>query len=181
MPTLTDWFVGYHSDSQGLKQPLAFVNERDLVPRVDSDYVRSLLELYRISKGYSPSQKGGPIKQGEHSHAPKRRLGEDTPELQTLSGADSVGGATREWLLPKPNFYNFGKIIVSRNATPDDDFTLRPVSVHPDEFSKLLFCDVRVHSRRTYVENAEALLDKALVPGEAVGDSSGLAKSKDRI
>ena len=159
-PDLTDWVSAQYSNKRSLGLLLAFANERDLVSRVDGDYVRSLVDLYRKARGYPPAQ-----------HAKKARPGDsqfERPESETLesvnppdpTGEEGNETITQPWPLPEPEFCNFGEIIVSRNATPDDVFDLRPVLVQPGEFSRLIFCDVRVHSRRYYVENAEMLLER---------------------
>jgi hypothetical protein len=165
-PDLSDWAIAQNSNKRKLGLLLAFANERDLVSRVDGDYVRSLVNLYRKARGYPPVP--------HDQKAPPRDLqvGQTEPEAlesvnpSGLTGEEGEETTAKPWPLPPPEFCNFGKIIVSRNANPEDVFELRPVSVAPEEFSKLMFCDVRVHSRKIYVENAELLLESMSVKNE---------------
>jgi hypothetical protein len=165
LPDLTERIAEYLPNRSKCGLILAFANERDLVPRIDHDYVRSLVNLY--CKGRRLPQLDPEATADSPLAAAQQDLqAQSSPEPQGAVDQEIAPMASQDWLLPKPNFYNFGKLIVSRNATPNGDFMLRPVSVLPEEFGKLIFCDIRVHSRRSYVENADELLHKVSMRNE---------------
>ncbi|CAM1503554.1 Fc.00g011450.m01.CDS01 [Cosmosporella sp. VM-42] len=131
---------------------LAFVNEFDLVPRLDRSYMLSLVDLYRSSYGLPPTSPDD----------------SSDPQLQRGEGP---GGT--EWKLPSPDYHIVGDIVVLRSkidlgvvfrpGETDFDTLVAPsqrldmVHVSPQEFQQLLFCDVSAHKRRLYLERLEKL------------------------
>jgi hypothetical protein len=133
-PDLTPFITGTGSLS------LAIVNEYDPIPRADNDYIRSLLDLHRSAYGLPKITNEGDSQQKEEAKD------------------EAAPAPVPYWTLPPPTFYNLGQLVVLRDANSDQDqLDLRAESVTPEEFSKLLFCKVAVHSRRIYLENVENL------------------------
>lgn len=126
---------------------LSFVNEFDMIPRADHDYIRSLLDLYRSSHGLQP-------------------IGQEAPSDM------EPDQASLDWQLPLPKYHIIGDILLLRNipqripdprndidsdaATQTDQCQLC-VKLSAREFSKLLFCDLSVHKGRIYLERVQAL------------------------
>ena len=162
-PDLTFFIKDAHPNAQHCGLLLAFANEKDVVSRVDNDYVRSILDIYRISCGDPPLMK----KNASDTQVPQVEKENQPPQpretgMEPDGKLDTSEIPTPFWDLPEPNYYNLGEIIVFRNANPNgDDFELRPVSVEPEKFCKLVYCDIGVHSKLIYVQNVEDLLGLA--------------------
>jgi hypothetical protein len=128
------------------------VNEYDLVPRADSEYVRSLVDLYRSIYNLAPIQDN--VQQEPTPWLP--RLSFDTRD--TKPKPDS-----KPWPLPLPEYFHIGKIVVFKvklaepAAEGDDELILRAVAAAPEHFAKLLFCNVSVHGRVCYQERVKML------------------------
>jgi hypothetical protein len=147
---------------------LAYVNEFDLIPRADHDYIRSLLDLYRSSHGLPP-------------------VGQDAPSDNTTAEA-SV-----DWPLPPPKYFIIGDILLLRNSlqsTPDprndiESDTTTPaeqskicVKLSARELSKLIFCDLSVHKGRIYLERVGALTGNK---GEVLGQANTLVEQSGKM
>ncbi|KAK4171643.1 Alpha/Beta hydrolase protein [Triangularia setosa] len=140
--SLTDICKG--SPNTGLL--LSIVNEYDMVSRADGPYLRSLVDLYRSRNGLPPTFNNTttPIERG-----------------------------AKAWPLPLPVFQPLGDIIVLKlhfinmSSVQGADAlsqtsslvapTIKAVSVTPEEFAKLLFCDISTHRRKTYIERMDML------------------------
>ena len=152
-PPLTSINVTELAKSQPrVKHVLAFVNEFDLVPRLDRAYMLSMVDFYRSSYGLPPT------------------LLDDSQNEQLRNG-DNPGG--NHWKLPPPDYHIVGDVVILRSNVdfgvvfrPGDDECdtlvapsqrLDMVQVSPREFEQLLFCDVSAHKRRLYLERLEKL------------------------
>ncbi|KAK3387878.1 hypothetical protein B0H63DRAFT_471070 [Podospora didyma] len=157
------------------KQPnvgllMAFVNEYDMISRSDKAYLRSIVDLYRSKYGLPPvasplldhqklAETGGSL-----SH-----IGTTGPSISSIAvhAGLKAGGV---WPLPPPVFHLLGDIIVLRicfdspemKEDSDDAVSPEPLlktdKVSPDEFCKLLFCDISVHRRTAYLERLNMLV-----------------------
>jgi hypothetical protein len=71
------------------------------------------------------------------------------------------------WSLPKPVYWHIGKIIVlkvklaekNEGAGGDDEWIMRALTLPPDDFVKLLFCNVDIHKRLRYQERVDMLAE----------------------
>jgi hypothetical protein len=143
---LTPLFKTCYANSQGIT--LAFVNEHDPIPRSDTDYIRSVVNLYRSRYNL------GPVANDDEAAA------QQAPALaSTESDPKADGkGSPRLWRLPAPLLANLGEIVVLKDANPDgEEVRLNAVSVSPREFSNLLFVRSAVHSRAMYLDNIRTL------------------------
>ncbi|UNI16981.1 hypothetical protein JDV02_003363 [Purpureocillium takamizusanense] len=147
---------------------LSFVNEFDMVPRADQPYIRSIIDLYRA------------------------RYGLPCRSAMPGDGAFDATGKTvaltaPHWTLPPPCYQLVGDIILSRKTTrvptaDDGASEMTAVSsrqmlfhkVCPDDFYDLVFCDIGVHKRRTYLERVEHLYKGRSLDAEASSDSDTL-------
>ena len=113
---------------------LAFVNEGDLVPRADKDYVSSLkhlLDVHRI----------GP--------------GEKAPTAVAESPLPI-------WSLPPPSLSMIGDIVIlKKDRSAEQSLTYRSYLVSPQKFSSLLFCNKDAHHMDVYVGNLIELQKRA--------------------
>ncbi|KAK3370940.1 hypothetical protein B0T24DRAFT_577929 [Lasiosphaeria ovina] len=136
-----------------------FVNEYDMVSRSDKAYIRSILDLYRSRYGLPPVA---------NTHLTERLLRDgglgNSPSIASIAvHAGPKVGVT--WPLPAPVFHLVGDIVVLRvcfDAPEADDVipeaSLKADKVSPDEFGKLLFCDLSVHRRTAYLERLNMLV-----------------------
>ncbi|KAI9158138.1 Lipase class 3 [Paramyrothecium foliicola] len=143
---------------------LAFVNEYDIVPRADRLYIRSLVNLYRSRYGL-PSVAAG-VRTGKDSD-----LVLSEPSSPATSSSDQQSSILREnWDLPSPTYQVIGEIVVlqlrvSRASTSHDESgtralpsaNVRATKITHTEFGGLLFCDLGVHKRKTYLQRMEML------------------------
>ncbi|KAJ2988558.1 hypothetical protein NUW58_g3909 [Xylaria curta] len=118
---------------------LNIINEYDLVSRLDSAYVRSLIQLY-------------------NSGAPDFAKGESftTEEIPEKC-----------WPLPTRDLQHIGSIVVLKTELPDlkldetkpSDVSTRVTawSVTPESMSSLVFCQIQVHRRKYYRQKIEQL------------------------
>lgn len=140
---------------------LAFVNEYDIVPRADTPYVRSVIDLYRSK--YEPSHmadRGG------------LNEGQVTPDDIKVASSETEN-VLPSWSLPQPTFYPVGDIIISKSIMQDaavstdtaSELTIRPTltyklfNVSQGAFGKLLFCGLGVHKRKVYLERVRSTLE----------------------
>lgn len=146
-PSVTD----LARDLPGVGHLLSFVNEYDMVTRADRAYLRSVVDLYRSRYGL-PSV-------GAKEMESKYKL-----ELAGLGKPTEQPVDERpEWSLPSSFYHLVGDIVVIQSnlrasdaSTPGTPF-IRAVHVSSQEFGKLLFCDVGVHKRKTYLERMRNL------------------------
>lgn len=139
---------------------LNIINEYDLVSRVDRSYIRTLVDLYRSIYDLPPIQ---------------------DPDIQTTRAAPGAwispnndskdeGKTRREqtgkyWIVPKPLYRHVGKRVVLKlgiiptedgnhesRDKPTSQLALSASCIPDEEFAKLLFCRVTVHSRVCYQE-----------------------------
>jgi hypothetical protein len=127
---------------------LAFVNEYDMVPRADTPYIRSMIDLYRSKYGMDrvkTDADGAPAKQ-------EKPLPSD-------------------WPLPEPTLYPVGDVIISKsilqdpivaanpNPTPRASITYKSFHISHEVFGNLLFCGLGVHKRKVYLERIRSICD----------------------
>jgi hypothetical protein len=99
---------------------------------------------------------------------------DDNPQLKSPSldlphfsfEKDAIVEKTKEmlWPLSNPDYWHIGKIVVFKTELvegegPDDEdvLLLKAVTVRPEDFAKLLWCNVAVHKRVRYGERVELL------------------------
>jgi hypothetical protein len=161
-PDLSRYILGNSPCSNNRGIVLSVVNEHDLVSRVDGAYARSLIDLYRSIYGLPPTQ-DEEVMQGESvpaPHLPKLSFDASVTELESNFQQLPV------WRLPKPEYWNIGKIVIfkvmmAESDLPgfkEDELLLRAMTVSPTEFKRLLFCDVSSHRRKSYKERTDLLL-----------------------
>jgi hypothetical protein len=136
---------------------LTIANEYDLVSRADGAYALSLVDLYRSIYSLPPIQ--------------DNKQNVPAPELPRLS-FDAINAGNNHlpvWPLPQPEYWHIGQLVVfkvklAELAADDsldggkDELVLRTVTVSPEAFGKLLFCDVSSHRRESYRERVNLLL-----------------------
>jgi hypothetical protein len=135
-----------------------------MISRADGPYLRSIIDLYRSRNGLPP-------------------VSADAPSITIVDDA-----AKTAWPLPPPEYSLLGDIIVLRLKLMDapasnDDETfsqaetlttplVRAVEVTPEEFSKLLFCDIGTHRRTAYLERMEMMGAQACGSWVSMGSNS---------
>ncbi|KAJ4141750.1 hypothetical protein NW768_000967 [Fusarium equiseti] len=129
----------------GVESVLAFVNEGDVVSRLCMNYIKSVLDLYRIDveETLQKQQHGGSAAEG--------------PGLTA-----NPGTTAREWKLPDPSFYQIGRIVILRTNDVGKQLELDYA-----DFSRLLWCDTVVHKGSTYSKHVGALvrsIDPEILP-----------------
>lgn len=143
---------------------LSIVNEYDLVSRADSSYIRSLIDLYRSIYHLAPIQ--------DNPENPDRTA------PQALQVDVQVPVPTKQnpiekseqliWPLPEPVYWHIGTIVTLMTELVDsddedgdlDDFLLlRAVTIPPEVFNNLLWCNIAVHKRLCYKERIDLLLE----------------------
>ncbi|KAK4444484.1 Alpha/Beta hydrolase protein [Podospora aff. communis PSN243] len=145
---------------------LSIVNEYDMIARADGPYLRSIIDLYRSRNGLPP-------------------LSADASCVPT---GPVDGPVKKAWPLPPPEYSLLGDIIVLRLKLMDapahnDDETfsqaetlttplVKAVEVAPEEFSKLLFCDIGTHRRTAYLERMEMMGAQACGSWVSTGGNS---------
>ncbi|KAK3326735.1 Alpha/Beta hydrolase protein [Apodospora peruviana] len=149
---------------------LAFVNEFDIVPRVDQAYIRSLIDLYRASYNLGPLMADA-VKQ-EDKKTPDLPYVLPPLEFQFEDEADDTkdGGSGQQeheagkvWKLPIPQYHILGDIVLLRKDRVVVDAAvkrvLRAYSFAHDEYEKLLYVGTQTHSR-TYYQDRVSLLQE---------------------
>jgi hypothetical protein len=142
--------------NQGLV--LSIVNEYDLVPRADQAYIRSLVDLYRSIYHLPPIQDDRGQEAVEF-HLP--RLSFDLRNSLKDKKIDAL------WSLPRPVYWHIGRIVVLKvslmekkgEENEEDEWMLRALTVKPEDFARLLFCNVDIHKRLRYRERIDMLLE----------------------
>ncbi|KAK4200875.1 Alpha/Beta hydrolase protein [Triangularia verruculosa] len=143
-PVLSRGLTDICKENDGVGLLLSIVNEYDMISRADGPYLRSLIDLYRSRYG-----------------------------LPSVSGSATTRGHSA-WPLPLPVFQPLGDIIIlklhlvdipsfrkrdsSSQASTLMAPTLKAVKVSPEEFARLLFCDISTHRRRSYMERVDMLV-----------------------
>lgn len=148
----------------------AFVNEFDMVSRADHSYVRSLIDLLRSVYGLGPSMNDEIVRQEEKPGTPDT---EDTQFVLPSLDFSNVGPKTafnpaddRPWTLPIPDYHTFGDLVLLRKEHNTRVVTkqrsskeLRALSIRAQDFEKLLYCGIKIHSRIHYTDRMESVLE----------------------
>lgn len=138
---------------------LNIINEYDLVSRVDRSYIRTLVDLYRSIYDLPPIQDLD------------TQTTTATPEAWIFSNdgknrGEALGEQTgKYWVVPKSIYRHVGKrVVLKLGVIPRQDgkykngdnskgqLALSALCIPNEEFAKLLFCRVTVHSRVCYQE-----------------------------
>ena len=145
---------------------ISFVNEFDLVPRADGAYVRSLVDLYRSLYDLPP------IQAEASNNQPRSTFSSSDSTLVNGSIKSSNSTASRSWTLPKPDLWHAGDLVLLKlELSTEEDISknhggnglaLHAIELSHEDFSKLLFCQVAVHSRGCYHERVRMLLESIL-------------------
>jgi hypothetical protein len=153
---------------------LNIINEYDLVSRVDRPYIWTLVDLYRSIYKLPPIQDLNSQTTG------------DAPRVESLTDNDSThkGEAWgnrdgKYWIVPKPEYHHIGKRVVlkigiipgqwtdhERSNEPKGQLSLSASCISAEEFAKLLFCRLTVHSRACYQERV-ALIRESRFNGKS--------------
>ena len=148
---------------------LAFVNEFDMVSRVDHSYLRSLIDLFRSVYGLGPGMNDEIVRQEEK---PGTSNTEDTqcvlPPLN-FPNVDQKAAVSptedRPWALPIPDYHTFGDLVLLRKehntrveSKQRSSKELRALSIRAQDFEMLLYCGIKVHSRTHYEDRMESVL-----------------------
>ncbi|KAI9779635.1 MAG: hypothetical protein M1839_007300 [Geoglossum umbratile] len=155
---------------------LLFVNEFDIVSRVDAKYVVSLVDLYRSIYGLPPIQKVG--EENSKQDSTPSIASAVVPNVGLETGAGLMDGELMEngnWRLPEPEYWHLQTIVVLKLSLKDisadsdendaeedtagvrSSVALTAVKVTLEEFAKLLFCRISVHHRIHYRERVEMI------------------------
>ncbi|KAF8459250.1 Alpha/Beta hydrolase protein, partial [Kalaharituber pfeilii] len=122
---------------------LAICNEYDPVPRADSEYIRSLLDLHRSAYGLPPLPE-------------PNKATSSTAISQCMDSIRRRVTSTGEWILPTPVLHPLGRLIILKDRNADGDgMDLYTYEVKGERFEKLLFVKVAAHRRGVYLENVE--------------------------
>ena len=121
-----------------------FLNEFDLVPRLDRSYVLSLIDLYRSRFSLPPIISDG-----------------STDSSLATTALTLVASAQDAWPLPAPIFVHPGDtVLLSLDEEMDHEnetIHLRATQIDRDALGSLLFCRVAAHKVAVYLANIEAL------------------------
>lgn len=132
--------------------------------RVDQSYVRSLVDLYRSIYGLPPIQEA--ISQSETLSTGKVNSTSNSKSDEANMSAHESG---RAWIFPPPHFQHIGEMVVLQlervaqnqpvERAPEfkDQVALTAWKVPQQDFIKLLFCRVAVHSRKPYQERIDMI------------------------
>lgn len=134
--------------SRGKTFVLNIINEFDIVTRADSDYIRSLVNLYRSIYQMSPMRKANASDNGMLEDT---RL---TAANHHNSNSERTGGF---WPTPSAIYRYIGERVVLHTHMCDenssgesdisvtDEFELKVYKVEAQDFQKLLFCRISAH------------------------------------
>ena len=139
--------------SHGKTLVFNIINEFDVVTRADSNYILSLVNLYRSIYQMSSVREVNTLDDG---------MMQDTKSIAAYhlsSDKDSTGSF---WITPSATYNHIGERVVlhmqmcegSSSGESDDDLAdkleLKAFSIEAQAFQKLLFCRVSVHRRIEY-------------------------------
>lgn len=149
-PDLTPILKAQPAELRGMV--LSFVNEYDLVPRSDTDYIRSLVDLYRSYFNLGPVAEHGKT---ANAHAPATAvISNQSIPLRKPNNEDALP----IWQLSAPHLEIVGDIVVLKDSNPNgEEVQLSAALVHPSDFATLLFVRASVHSRAIYLDNIERI------------------------
>ena len=136
-PDISDIFKYIRKDDEDdrLGLTLAFVNEGDLVPRLDKDYVLSI----------------------------KRLLDAEGLETEEKEYDDYRSSEMPIWYLPQAALSMIGDIVVLRKERSEEEKSIHSsVLVGSKEFSSLLFCNKDAHSLDVYIGNIMKLKERSI-------------------
>ncbi|MCJ1400342.1 hypothetical protein MMC11_003547 [Xylographa trunciseda] len=136
-PDISDIFKYIRKDDQHdrLGLTLAFVNEGDLVSRLDKDYVLSIKRLLDV---------GG-------------------PEIEKKECNDSRSDEIPVWYLPQAALSMIGDIVMLRKERLKEQKPVySSMLVSPKEFSSLLFCNKDAHHLEVYLGNIKKLKERSI-------------------
>ena len=136
-PDISDIFRYFRKDEKDdrLGLTLAFVNEGDLVSRLDKDYVLSI----------------------------KRLLDVEDPEIEETEYSNCRSDEKPLWYLPQAALSIIGDIVVLRkDRTKDQKSIHSSVLVGSEEFSSLLFCNKDAHHLEVYIGNLLKLKERSI-------------------
>ncbi|KAK3389151.1 hypothetical protein B0H63DRAFT_94923 [Podospora didyma] len=169
---------------------LAFVNEFDVVPRVDQSYVRSLIDLYRAFYNLGPLMVDA-VERPENENDQSESSSDSNGQAYVLPPLEFQEEGFKEeileekntkvvWKLPLPEYNNYGDVILLRkdrqplvdanttSVTGDRNRntnyrTLRAYDVPLKEYQRLLFCGTQTHSRSYYADRVELLRQESML------------------
>jgi hypothetical protein len=148
---------------------LAFVNEFDMVCRVDQSYFRSLIDLVRSVYDLEPVMNDEMARKEEKPETPNSediRYILPPLDFQNTNQATAINPTEdRPWPLPNAEYHVFGDLVLLRkeqNRRVEDEGRpskeLRALSIRAPDFEKLLYCGVKTHSRTFYGDRMESVL-----------------------
>ena len=158
---------------------MAFVNEFDIVPRVDQVYLRSIIDLYRAGYNLAPMMNAAVPPESRHIAAPVGRIAdlanfllpplqfEEGEEEEERQNRDNENGGPPDWRLPQPEYHIVGDVVLLRkdrvSNTAGNGFVrvLRAFSLPLADYQKLLYCGTETHSR-TYYNDRVGLLQQGM-------------------
>ena len=140
---------------------LNIINEFDVVTRADSNYILTLVNLYR-SIYQMPSARG--------VDAPDDGMSQDTKPI-AADHLNSDKESTRSfWAVPRATYSHVGERVIlhmhmcegTGSGESDDDLAgkleLRAYKVEAQAYQKLLFCRVSVHRRTEYRRRIDLII-----------------------
>lgn len=149
---LTPFFKDQPAEVCGMA--LAFVNEHDPVPRSDTDYIRSLIDLYRSRLNTRLAAQNGKIASPK---APNTTSISSHSASQPESTDDQI---LPVWPLSASLLKIAGDIVVLKDSNlHEEEVKVSAVLVAPQDFSALLFVRSAVHSRAIYIDNIGRIKD----------------------
>lgn len=135
---------------------MAFVNEFDMICRVDQPYFRSLIDLFRSIYGLKPVMSTDDALNGSRA---------DTPTTAATNSETLQASEDRIWPLPPAEYHIYGNVVLLRKehdakagAKKKAAKQLRAFTVRTRDFERLLYCGIGTHSRTFYNERVDLIL-----------------------
>lgn len=148
---------------------LAFVNEFDMVCRVDQSYFRSLIDLFRSVYGLKPVMNDEIARKAEKLGTPNTEDSQNMLPPLDFRNVDPKAAVNptedRPWPLPNVEHHTFGDLVLLRkeqntHVRPEErpSKELRALLIRAQDFEKLLYCGMKTHSRTYYNDRMESVL-----------------------
>ena len=148
---------------------LAFVNEFDMVSRIDQSYFRSLIDLFRSVHGLDPVMGGEISRKGTKVDDSASEDTQYTLPPLDFDGKDNSLAFNRTdslvWPLPNAEYHVHGELVLLRKEHNQQVKSkdgvikeLRALSIRTRDFEKLLYCGVKTHHRTNYNDRMGSIL-----------------------
>ena len=136
---------------------MVFVNEFDIVPRVDQAYIRSLVDLYRASYDLEPLATKAMTQENAETPYVLPPLRFQTDQENGPADRDSQREPKKVWKLPVPEYHIAGEIVLLRKDRVSGARILRAYNISHHQYERLLYVGTQTHSRTYYHDRVELL------------------------